>query len=232
MGAEEARQGVYYFAPVLPDSSLCSSIYLKRGEGNHYLLLVLRFPRLCSLEEVFYFISLPPAPHAWVASGKSSNAWCIRYREWAPGPGWSLADVCTASFHVWTTMKGNELKERVSLSSFSLAMSKSCMCGTYAHHLCTHIVGIHTYICRHMSMRIGSMLCQHTFIMLCNETYMNIHLPPQNQKSSSTLGIEGGQKGHNLAENNNRKRVRPLLNALSIFWLQMPFSSKWLCLLH
>lgn len=129
-------------------------------------------------------------------------------------------------------MKGNELKGRVSLSSFSLAMSKSCMCGTYAHHLCTHIVGIHTYVCRHMSMRIDSMLCQHTFIMLCNETHMNIHLPPQNQKSSSMLGIEGGQKGHNLAENNNRKRVRPLLNALSIFWLQMPFSSKWLCLLH
>lgn len=63
MGAEEARQGVYYFAPVLPDSSLCSSIYLKRGEGNHYLLLVLRFPRLCSLEEVFYFISLHPPLH-------------------------------------------------------------------------------------------------------------------------------------------------------------------------
>ena len=58
MGAEEARQGVYYFAPVLPDSSLCSSIYLKSGEENHYLFLVLRFPWLCSLEEVFYFIFL------------------------------------------------------------------------------------------------------------------------------------------------------------------------------
>lgn len=57
MGAEEARKGVYYFAPVLPDSSVCRSIYLKSGEGNHYLLLVLRFPWLCSLEEVFYFIS-------------------------------------------------------------------------------------------------------------------------------------------------------------------------------
>lgn len=60
MGTEEARKGVYYFAPALPESSLCSSIYLKSREGNHYLLLVLRFPWLCSLEEVFYFISSPP----------------------------------------------------------------------------------------------------------------------------------------------------------------------------
>lgn len=114
-------------------------------------------------------------------------------------------------------MKGNELKGRVSISSFSLATYKSCMYTAYAH-----CPGMHTPKYTHVCVQTACYLCKFPLCYVMEHAWLYSTSFLEIRRLNVCWGMLGG--AHTTCrEIRTEKGVRPLLNALSIFRFLTPF---------